>query len=182
MEKLADAVARVVVKLLDVGKIPLQLILLLVAVSGFLVLSPESWIKAIGLPIIRAQSWFWAVSAVLLVFGALLLIRVLLFLLMPARILVERGMARRRAIAELKKLDPSEKALLRRFYLSNRNTLDLPINDPVVAGLLAKRILSTTGGIGRYEMANMTTLHVVMSVEINPYVRDLIAPKLLDLQ
>jgi hypothetical protein len=52
----------------------------------------------------------------------------------------------KRAIVALSSLDPSEISVLREFWIQARNTLELPIDHPVVAGLYHKGILTTVGG------------------------------------
>jgi hypothetical protein len=45
-------------------------------------------------------------------------------------------------IENLMSLDPLEKAILREYFIQSKNTLQLPINDPVIAGLFSKGIIN----------------------------------------
>lgn len=55
----------------------------------------------------------------------------------------------------LMELDEKEKAVLREFYLQNQNTIFLPINDSIVAGLIDKRILRLVSSIGQSNAVDM---------------------------
>lgn len=55
----------------------------------------------------------------------------------------------------LQNLDAQEQAVLREFFIQGQNTLRLPIDHPVVAGLSAKGILVGVGNAGERSLAGM---------------------------
>jgi hypothetical protein len=66
----------------------------------------------------------------------------------------------------LAELDQHEQAVLREFAIQG-NTVMMPIDNPVVAGLMRKRILRSVGTIGRISFAGS-----VFPVEIIPYIKE----------
>jgi hypothetical protein len=55
----------------------------------------------------------------------------------------------------LTRLDPREQAILREFYLQNRNTIQLPFDQATVAGLVRKGILCLVGTVAERSLAGM---------------------------
>ncbi len=76
----------------------------------------------------------------------------------------------------IRQLDSGEKAVLREFAIFDQNTLELPVEDPVVSGLMQKGILQPTKAKGEYSVAGR-----VLPVTINPMARKRITPVVLDL-
>src|SRR4030042_3773075 len=73
---------------------------------------------------------------------------------------------------KINSLNEDEKAILREFFIQNEEEIKLPINNPIVSGLIEKGILSTT----RYYVKNLP-VGVIQYVVINYEAR-----KLLDLR
>ena len=61
---------------------------------------------------------------------------------------VQAQKAKRKIDRAIASLDQHEKALLREFLIRDSNTLNLPIQEPVVNGLLSKEVLVLVGGLG----------------------------------
>jgi hypothetical protein len=83
---------------------------------------------------------------------------------------------RKEILSNLSKLDSKEKSVLREFYLQNQNTLQLPFDQPIVAGLLRKEILKIVGNIGERSLVGM-----LMSMEINTFIKEEVKPEHIDL-
>lgn len=75
-----------------------------------------------------------AVSGVL-VFLCVILLK---FLWVNIRPLHDARREKRRIIAGIRHLDPEEKAVMREFAIFDQNTLELPVEDPAVSGLIRK--------------------------------------------
>lgn len=58
-------------------------------------------------------------------------------------------------LSALNNLDPQEQAVLREFLVQRQNTIRMPIDHPVVAGLLAKGVLVQVGQMGERSLAGM---------------------------
>ena len=79
-------------------------------------------------------------------------------------------------LENLVKLDPHEKAVIREFYIQGRNTIELPIDNQVVAGLTKKSILIQVG-----TRVLSTTYGLLCSLGINEYASELITYDMIDL-
>lgn len=77
-------------------------------------------------------------------------------------------------------LDPHEKAVLREFYIQNKNTIKIPMDDPHVAGLLKNKILQIISQQGEHtlvglmcnmqisEMTKSYITHDILEIPENP--------------
>jgi hypothetical protein len=50
---------------------------------------------------------------------------------------------------KIEMLDPHEKAVLREFVIQGKNTIKMPMDNPIVAGLLANHIIEQVGNMGQ---------------------------------
>ncbi len=73
---------------------------------------------------------------------------------------------RRDVIKAVKQLDPDEKSVLREFYIQQANTLEMPVEDVVVSGLIKKGILQTTRDKGQYSAGGLLLPVIVSTVAI----------------
>jgi hypothetical protein len=108
-----------------------------------------------------------------LIFLCLILFR---FLWVNIRPLHDARREKRRIIAGIRHLDPQEKAVMREFAIFDQNTLELPVEDPAVSGLIKKGILQPTREKGEYSVKGL-----VLPVTINPLARKRITPAAVDL-
>ncbi|WP_305814118.1 super-infection exclusion protein B [Photobacterium leiognathi] len=83
---------------------------------------------------------------------------------------------KRLLLDRLEKLDPREKSVLREYYLQGQNTIKLPMDHPVVAGLINVGVLQLIGQHGR-----MSTAGMLFSMKISDFVRENLTNDLLDL-
>ena len=124
------------------------LFVVLGAVAGILLFSPQSVTKRYGLyhissgplrPYIAIFFLIWCV-------GLTILFLERLYKFIKRKFSYWRW--RRNLYNEVKGLD--KEAVLREFYLQGKNTINLPINNPTVAGLLEKGFIRVVGNIGEY--------------------------------
>jgi hypothetical protein len=109
----------------------------------------------------------------LLVFLCLILLR---FLWVNIRPLHDARREKRRIIAGMRHLDSQEKAVLREYIIFDHNTLELPVEDSAVSGLIKKGILQPTREKGEYSVKGL-----VLPVTINPLARKRISGVVVDL-
>lgn len=76
----------------------------------------------------------------------------------------------------MKGLDHAEKSVLREFYIQGQNTIKLPMDHPVVAGLLSSGVLSIVSQHGKHSLAGM-----LVSMKIPDRLREIITLEMLDL-
>lgn len=113
-----------------------------------------------------------AVSGILV----LLCVILLKFLWVNIRPLHDARREKRRINAGIRHLDPQEKAVLREFAIFDQNTLELPVENPAVSGLIHKGILQPTRQKGEYSVKGL-----VLPVTINPLARKRITPAVVEL-
>ena len=83
----------------------------------------------------------------------------------------KEGIRRRDVIKAIKQLDANEKSVLREFYIQRANTLEMPVEDIVVSGLIKNGILQTTQDKGQYSTGGL-----LLPVTILPAVKKRIKP------
>ena len=88
----------------------------------------------------RSQHGHWLVVALCLL-AAVLIVELAALILHQRRARREREARERRVVELLAELDSDEQILLREFFIQDRNTIKLPIELPVVLGLLRAGIL-----------------------------------------
>lgn len=114
----------------------------------------------------------FAVGAVLT--GLLVLFAVLLifkFLWVNIRPVMAGSGKKRRVIQAVKRLDAGEQSVLREFFLQGANTLEMPVEDVVVSGLIRKGVLQTTRDHGQYAVCGLmlpVTLSPVAAQRVRP--------------
>lgn len=141
-------------KAIEVLKLPLKYIWAVAITTGLLLFIPQALLDRIHLAEF-AEDHSTYIGATFLVSTVLVLIHFTGQICgWTARMLYIRKMRRMRADA-LKQLDPSEKAVLREFFIQAQSTLHLPIDHPTIAGLLAKGVLGLVSCVGENSRAGM---------------------------
>ncbi len=97
----------------------------------------------------------WIFSGFLFLIAGIVLILILRKTLSQLIWLAQWMMKKRRLIQDIHHLDENEKAVLREFFLQAQNTLDLPVEDKTVAGLIHKGILEIVGSKGQYSVRGL---------------------------
>ena len=87
--------------------------------------------------------------------GILLLIEIVIYFYSILKGNKAKADTEKLIISNLNDLDPIEKAVLREFYIQNQNTIRLPFDNPVIAGLKSKGILQPIGDFGEKSLAGM---------------------------
>jgi hypothetical protein len=91
---------------------------------------------------------FIAVSICLLILLVALLI--FKFLWVNIRAISTKKADRKSIIQAVKTLDDEEKSVLREFEIQRANTIEMPVEDSIVAGLMHKGVLEATSEKGQY--------------------------------
>lgn len=82
------------------------------------------------------------------------------------------GAKRRDIIRSVRELDAEEQSVLREFYLQQAGTLEMPVEDRVVSGLIKKGILETTRDKGQYSAGGL-----MLPVIVTPPAKKHIKPR-----
>jgi cbb3-type cytochrome oxidase subunit 3 len=68
---------------------------------------------------------------------------------------IQKNKSLKIALKELNQLDFREISILREFYIQGQSTLKLPMNQPVVAGLIEKGVLKQVGSLGESSFSDI---------------------------
>lgn len=95
--------------------------------------------------------------AAMVVCGLVLMLGLLVFkfLWVNIRPVMAGGTIRRQIKRDINHLDMGEKSVLREFFLQKANTLEMPVEDVAVSGLIRKGILQTTRDQGQYSICGL---------------------------
>lgn len=161
--------------ILDIAKIPTKLIFWIFLITGSLLIFPNQWIitfrldeflkdygKYLGIGFIG--SW------------ALLIIQIFLWLKNKVNKSKQRKEIESTVSNSIAQLDSHEQSVLREFYIQDKHTLLLPIDNPTIAGLMKKGILNVVASNGEMSLVGM-----LFSVSITKLASSLINPQIVGL-
>lgn len=143
-----------IAKLFEAAKLPTKFIVSIFLASTIPLFLHSEMVSALRLSeIIDTYGSYMGVVSVLS--GSILVIEAVLLLIRKAR----EGYVYRKIIKlskdRLKMLDHAEKSVLREFYIQGQNTIKLPMDHPVVAGLRSSGILTVVGRHGKHSLAGL---------------------------
>jgi hypothetical protein len=139
-----EAIAEAVKIFTDLAVKPLLAVAL---ASGAVVFAPEPWITKLGMASFVADYRSW-LGLAFVVSCAYLLAHAAVFVAITLRGRYEDWATRRAQLNCLKTLAPDEKARLVPYIRNQRSSVDYPITDGVVRGLVAKGILFRSSEVG----------------------------------
>ncbi len=133
-------------KLISAAQLPTPFVAAVGGTTGFLLFAPQGIRVPLGVGTVTGTSR--SVVGLLFVFSCFLLA----FRGLPAMYGRYRSARRRRAWTRdvrtrIERLDPHEQAVLREFLVPEKNTVKMPVAEPVVAGLLSDGVLVAASGI-----------------------------------
>jgi hypothetical protein len=135
-------------KLFDLHKIPTKIALLLATISGILLFNPFDLIVTLQLGEFVAENGKYVGIAFLLSTG-LVIVNSLIWVGKTSKEYIIKIRNRKRLIVRLRnyldRLDDNEKSVLREFTIQGSNTIQLPIEDPSVVGLIREDVITIVG-------------------------------------
>ena len=157
----------------DLLKLPAKYFALAALVTGAILFLPDNVIRQLRVEAVPQKFGFW-LGLVFLVCSSLVLVNV--FSWVADQVRVRRQTAKRKKVIEehLAKLDVAEKAVLREFFIGGQNTIRLPLDHPVVAGLISRGVIRPVGSFGERSLAGM-----LFSFTISEGAEELITPEVL---
>lgn len=162
-------------KVIEAAKLPTKFIVVIFLVSSALLFLSEEALTSLKLADF-AKKFGLYIGITSLTSGALLTIEFISYMWNRITNGVSSRKFKKSSLERLEKLDPSEKSVLREFYLQGQNSLKLPMDHPVVAGLINAGVLRLIGQHGR-----MSTAGMLFSMKISGFVRENLTYDLLDL-
>jgi hypothetical protein len=158
--------------LFDLTKLPAKFFFLFAVISGFILFANESILQKIHLDKLN-DSYGWIVGLIFIASFGLVIVNFTIWFFKYVQTKIKIGKLKKGFKERLKNLDLHEQSVLREFLLNQQTSIEMPIDDPVISGLLKKRILVINKQFGNGFM--MTGSYT--SVSINEY-----AEKYLDLK
>ena len=141
-------------KLFEIDKLPFKVVFLAAVISGFVAFSPEAWLQRLQLDGFKEAYGTFVGITFLASFG-LASTNVLIFLFNEIRNAYLKMKWKAKLIEKLESLDHSEQAVLREFYIQKKYTIEIPINDSSVVGLINKGIVHVEGKYGEHALSGM---------------------------
>ncbi len=153
-------------------KLPRKLIYIVLCFSLMMIILPNNALKYLSVDEI-VEKYRSIISVVLILttaYGAIDIVTLIYRIVISVSI---NRQNKKSAYRKLEEIDPSEKAVLREFYIQNRNTIRLPFDNPIVSGLINSNILEATGTIGEGSIAG-----ILLPFKISGYIRNKIIPQI----
>lgn len=160
-------------KILEFLKLPLKYIWVALIVSSMLLFLPDKTLALIHADNLK-QTYGTILGVVLLVSLILVLLDIVGWSWQKYKIYHQYRRHKNSVYGAICNLDSEEIAVLREFFLQDQNTIQLPITDSVVEGLLGKQILAI---VGQYEEKSIAG--ILSSVAISAIAKPYITPELL---
>lgn len=121
----------------DFTKLPTKVFVLISLLSGFLLFASDNLIQLLKLQ--KFIESFGAYFGVVFLFSTgFILVNLFIWLTNKVNNFITTIKLRKHFEKELRKLDHAEKAVIREFYIFRQRSIAMPINEPVVAGLLKR--------------------------------------------
>ncbi len=138
---------KILEKLLDLKKTPIKFIFVVWICTVIILFLPEQTLVKLNLKdFLRDYGKYIGIT--FLIFSAILLLSLIEFITKIVKRKKIKKEIEMSIIKELSQLGFHEKALLREFYINNKDTLQLPMDNDTVTGLQTKRIIYQVSNTG----------------------------------
>lgn len=115
----------------------------------FLRFSPHPWRDYLWLEGVQSK-YSMVIGIAILISSSILVVELIGWAHRSAAAIRRRRSMSKLLIKRVAELDRKEKGVLREFYVRGQSTITMPINDAVVAGLLAKGVLWQVSSLGQH--------------------------------
>lgn len=166
---------KIISQLKDLGSVPTKVILFVWLSSGTLLIAPAGFLSTLRLEKLMADHGHW-VGIAWLLSSVFLAVSIsygghAIWKRRKRRLLQDE-----RATKAIAELADAERAVLREFIFQQQPVVNMPIDDPVVVGLIGNGILERVSGLGNYSFAG-----IVFPLRITEVAERLLKPAHLDL-
>ncbi|GHC65443.1 super-infection exclusion protein B [Ulvibacter litoralis] len=133
--------------LIDFSKVPIKIFILFAIVSGILLFGTDEFLAQLKLDEFEKDygKFFGIVFIVCISFIAL---SIIYYIIKKINVSIFKSKVKKEVIEDIKRLDPSEQSVLREFFIMRRSTISMPMDHPIVSGLMDKYILVRKSDIG----------------------------------
>ena len=159
----------------DLTKLPAKVVAWVSFVTALLLFLPTVALQKVGLDGIPTQYKPY-VGVLFLASSVLLLVNVFVWGAGQIGLKVKARIEKNSIVNTLRNLDPSQRALLREFYIQSRHVIELPVDHPTVAGLRLNAVLVLSSVEGYRSLAGS-----VFPCSLSDVAKGYITPELLQL-
>lgn len=133
--------------LFDLTKLPAKFFFLFAVLSGFILFADSNILKRIHLEKIN-ESYGWIIGLVFISTSGLVFVNFVIWLFKTINYKFKFFKVKKEYIARLRNLDIHEKAVLREFIINQKSSIEVPIDNSTITGLIGKNILSINQQFG----------------------------------
>ncbi|HIC45643.1 super-infection exclusion protein B [Methylophaga sp.] len=162
-------------KIVDLAKIPTKFIGSIAVVCAIVLLLPEPALEKVALLQLR-EDFGQYFGLCLLVSSSILLVELGIRVYRRVRAHYAGRWLRQHIREHLNRLDVSEKAVLREFFLASARTIKLPIEQPAVSSLMNAGVLEQSSTLG-----SRTTVGSIFSVSLSDETEAHLNPEHVDI-
>jgi amino acid transporter len=145
----------------DVTKLPTKIFLVVSIVTGVFIFSGSEILKKLHLD--KFQTYEGFVGLAFLFSTVLVVVNLIIWIFDKLHFEFKLKKLKAEYKQILTELDPKEKAVLREFIICSQSSIDMPYNNPVIAGLLGKNILTINKQFGNSLIMHGTNVPVSIS-------------------
>lgn len=161
----------------DLTKLPTKFFFLLSAVSGFVLFVDQKFLNEKLFLENAKENYGWILGIVFILSTGLVLVNFVIWIFKSIRRKILINKWKKKFAERIKTLDRFEKSILREFILNGQKSVEMPIDNPSVSGLLDNNILVMNRQFGNSSIMNgMKT-----SLSINESVMEILELKDIDL-
>ena len=138
----------------DFTKLPSKFFFLLSITSGFILFAKHQFITdKLFLENVKTE-YGWIVGLVFILTSGLVFINFVIWVIRAIRRKIQKYKYEKRLTERVKSLDNSEKSVLREFVLHGQQSLQMPLDNETVSGLLSDGILKVNRTFGNSTIMN----------------------------
>jgi len=139
--------------LFDFSKLPTKFFILFAAASGFILFAKPEWLSIIEVASIKEEYGKY-IGLTFIISTGLVVINFLIWFQKYISYKIKVFKFKKEYSENIKTLDPQEKAVIREFFIKGQTSIEMPIDDPVVNGLIGKNILKINKQFGNSFIMN----------------------------
>ncbi|WP_299326191.1 super-infection exclusion protein B [uncultured Maribacter sp.] len=161
----------------DLTKLPTKFFFLLSAVSGFVLFVDQKFLnEKLFLDNVK-ENYGWILGIIFILSTGLVLVNFVIWIFKSIRRKILINKWKKKFAERIKTLDRFEKSILREFILNGQKSVEMPIDNPSVSGLLDNNILVMNRQFGNSSIMN----GLKTSLSINESVMEILELKDIDL-
>ena len=147
--------------LFDLTKLPAKFFFLFAVLSSFILFADNTILEKIHLDKLN-ETYGWIVGLVFIASSGIVVVNFIIWLFKYIRTQFKIQKFKKIFKERLKNLDLHEQSVIREFLIDQQTSIEMPIDDPVVSGLLKKRVLVINKQLGNAFM--MTGSYTSVSI------------------